>query len=177
MKRLLLALALPLLALASPPSFAQDEETPAIQRYLADLYLGDSMDDIQRIYPPAQEWVSVITPRGRVTRYRVDRYMAKKFPKQAETAYLGMKRDRLVEIQLVYSERFSRTKSADQLAADMALVYGTPQRNESKYWWSDGKTVLRVFNQEIPVLKEGVEAKELRTSIQILEHGLFERVD
>lgn len=176
MKRLLLALSLPLL-LSIPCASAQDEETPAIQRYLAHLYLGDAMDDIQRIYPPAQEWVSSITPRGRVSRYRVDRYMAKAFPTKAETLYLGMKRDRLVEIQVVYSEKFSRSKSADELAGDMALTYGTPQRNDSKYWWTDGKTVLRVFNQEIPVLKDGVQAVELRTSIQILEHGLFERVD
>lgn len=174
MIRLLLAF-LPLLAFS--PAFASDEETPAVQRYLASLALGDSLERIQRIYPPAQEWNSVIMPRGRVKRIRVERDNAKSFPNKVETMWLGMKRDRLVEVQLLYDAKYTRRKSAEQLAADLALIYGVPERTENKFWWTDGRTVLRVFNAEVPVLKDGSEAKELRTCIQILEHGLFERTD
>lgn len=174
MIRLLLAL---LACAALSSSFAADEETPPVQRYLANLVLGDSLDRIQRIYPPAQEWNSVVMPRGRVTRIRVDRENAKTFPNKVETMWLGMKRDRLVEVQLLYDAKYTRKKSAEQLAADLALIYGVPERSENKFWWSDGRTVLRVFNAEVPLLDGGAQSKEFRTSIQILEYGLFERTD
>lgn len=173
MTRLLLALLLPLLS----PVLAADEESPPIQRYLGNLYLGDSLEQIQRIYPPAQEWTAVVMPRGRVKRFRVDRDAAKSFPNKVETMWVGLKRDRLVEVQLLYDARFTRQKSAEQLAADLALIYGVPERSENKFWWTDGTTVLRVFNAEVPVLRDNESAKEFRTSIQILEKGLFERTD
>ncbi len=167
----LLVLLLPLLA----PLRA--EEDIAIQRYLAYLYLGDSLEDIQRVYPPAQEWPSYVEPRGKVTRLRVERGLAKSFPKNVDVMWLGMKKDRLVEIQLLYNASFSRGKSPEAWASDLSLDYGEPKRNDTKFWWTDGKTVLRVFYANVPVIKDGREGVELRTSIQVMEHGLFQRVD
>lgn len=153
------------------------EEDIAIQRYLAYLYLGDSLEDIQRVYPPSQEWPSYVEPRGKVTRLRVERAFAKSFPANVDVMWLGMKKDRLVEIQLLYSAKFSRGKSPEAWASDLALDYGEPKRNDTKFWWTDGKSVLRVFYANVPVIKEGRESVELRTSIQVMEHGLFQRVD
>ena len=160
------------------------EEDVVIQRYLAHLYLGDVMEDIQRIYAPAQEWPSYLenTGLGHVKRYRVERSYLKVPDPKIDTMYLGMKKsalraESLVEIQLVYTAKYSRSKSAEELAGDLALIYGEPHRSEGKFWWSDGKTVLRVFYAEVPVLKGGGQGVELRTSLQIMEQNLFQRTD
>jgi len=98
--------ALLFLALLAAPALAGDdgyEDPPAIQRYLAELQLGDSLEDVQRIYPPAQDWPSHIDPRGRVTRYRVERGYAKSFPLWTHAMLLGFKRGRLVDIHVIYN--------------------------------------------------------------------------
>ena len=169
--RLLACLAL--VAALSVPAPAQ-EETPPVQRHLAELYLGDSLDDVRLVYPPAQEWPSS-RERGGIRRLRVEREYAKSLPPEIETLWLGFKRDRLVEVQVVYTIAYSRKKSAEQLAGDFSLVYGEPRRSNDKFWWADGSTVLRVFNAHIPAGAEG--SVEMRTSAQILERGLFRRAD
>ncbi len=170
----------PLLAallLCAAPARAQDEETPPIQRYMAELQLGDTFDDVQRIYPPAADWPSWIDPRGRVKRYKLERGMAKAFPAWTQVMNLGFKRGRLVEIQVIYDAKRTREKPHEELAGDFALIYGEARRENDRFWWSDGKTVLRVFPAELPVLKDGARAVEWRTSIQILDEGLYKRVD
>lgn len=166
-----------LLAAAPVYACAQEEETPALQRYLADLQLGDSFEDVQRIYPPAADWPSWIDPRGRVKRYKLERGMAKAFPAWTQVLHLGFKRGRLVEIQVVYDAKRTREKPHEELAGDFALDYGEARRDNDRFWWSDGRTVLRVFPAELPVLKDGSQAVEWRTAIQILEQGLYKRVD
>lgn len=170
--------ALALLALLiAVPVFAQDEESPPIQRYLAELQLGDSFEDVQRIYPPAGDWPSWIDPRGRVKRYKLERGMAKAFPSWTQVMHLGFRRGRLVEIQVVYDARRTREKPHEELAGDFALIYGEARRENDRFWWSDGKTVLRVFPAELPVSKEGTPSVEWRTAVQILDEGLYKRVD
>jgi len=176
--RLLLLLAL--LALPAAPGRADDDgydEIPAVQRYLAELQLGDSLEEVQRIYPPAQEWPSHIDPRGRVTRYRVERAYAKSFPSWTQALMLGFKRGRLVDIQVIYNAKRSGDKSSEVLARDLSLTYGEPDRSGDKFWWADSRTVMRVFPVEVPTFKEGVRGVEWRTSLQILEKGLFKRTD
>lgn len=169
-----------LLALLAVPSFralarAQDDDyddTPALQRYLVDVRLGDSLDRVRWVYPPAQEWPAVVEGRTGVTRYRVDRGYAKAYPAHIETLYLGFKRDRLVEIEVIYDEKRSRTQTVGKVAGEYALVYGEGTRSGDRYWWSDGKTVLRVFPAEIPVPGDGADAVAWRTAVQIFDHGL-----
>ena len=164
------------------PAFAQDE-SPAIQRYLGNLRLGDTLEDVQRVYPPAQEWPALAAPRGGVTRIKVERENAKKFPPDVDILWLGFRKGHLVEIQLIYDARFSRKRSSEVLAERMSLVYGDPNRSSDKFWWSDGSTVLRVFGAELPTRKDEAPQKdeaqslELRTSIQIMERGLFRRLE
>ena len=156
------------------PAFGQ-EEPPAIQRSLAGLSLGDSLKDVQRRYPPTQEWPAVVERRGRVRRLRVERQFAGSFPANVQTIWLGFRKSRLAEIQLIYDLNFSRRKSAEALAQDMALVYGDPRRSSDKFWWSDGHTVLRVFNAELASVERDSRSTALRTSIQIIEQELFRR--
>ena len=164
--------------LAVLPASAQPPEgTPPIQRYLGGLHLGDTLEDVQRIYPPARKWPSYVEPRGRVMRIRVERDYAKSFPSAVQTLWLGFSKGRLAEIQLVYDTRFSSKKPAEVIAGDLALIYGDPRHSNDKFWWSDGRTVLRVFYAELSALKDGAQSVELRTSIQILERGLFGRAD
>ena len=172
--------ALLLLALLAVPAFAGDdgyEDPPAIQRYLAELQLGDSLEDVQRIYAPAQDWPSFVAPRGRVTRYRVERAYAKSFPNWTETMLLGFKRGRLVDIQVIYNSKRSGEKTAEELARDLSLTYGEGERTRGRFWWTDSRTVLRVFPVEVPTFKDGARGVEWRTSIQVLDKDLFGRTD
>ena len=153
------------------------EDPPPIQRYLAELQLGDSLEDVQRIYPPGQDWPSHIDSRGRVTRYRVERAWAKAFPLWTQALMLGFKRGRLVDIQVIYNAKRSGEKTHEELARDFSLTYGEPQRSGSKFWWTDARTVLRVFPVEVPTVKDGEQGVEWRASLQVLDKDLFKRVD
>jgi hypothetical protein len=153
-----------------------DDDTK-IERKLARLYLGDSLRDIKRIYKPIQEWPSYVEPRGHVNRYRVERSYLKNPDSKVDIMWLGMKGNNLVEIQLIYDAQATKAKSAEALAGDFAIIYGEPRLTDGRYWWSDGRTVLRVFNAEVPVLAGSGNAVELRTSIQVMDEGVFERVD
>lgn len=156
---------------------ARAEEKERVQRYLAHLHLGDSIEEIRKVYRPVREWPAYVEPRGRVTRIRVDRDAAKGLPLEIETLWLGMKKGRLVEIQLVYGAKASRRKPVETLVVDLSLIYGEGHQSEGKFWWSDSGTVLRVFYAEVPLLKGGERGFELRTSLQLMEAGLFKRTD
>lgn len=170
---LLAALLLP----AFPAARAQeDDETPALKRYLVDVQLGDGLEEVKRVYPPAADWPATEAKNG-VTRYRVERGAAKSYPAQVSTLFLGFKRDRLVEIQVVYDEKTSRRKPVEKLAGDYALVYGEPRRSGGRFWWSDGRTVLRVFHADIPIAKDGANAVAWRTAVQVFDQGLFDKAE
>ncbi len=163
---------LTLLALPAPRARAYDDDAP-IQRRLVDLYLGDALEDIQRIYAPAQEWPSHVEPKNHVTRYRVERSMLKSPDKDVDVMWLGLKHNRLVELQLIYDAKYTRAESVEALAQQLSLVYGEPESDNGKYWWTDGKTMLRVFYAEVPTLKDGEKGVELRTSLQLADAWLF----
>lgn len=173
--------ALLLLALLAAPVLADDEDgnvdPPAIQRYLAELHLGDSMKEVKRIYPPTQEWPAYVDPRGRVTRYRVEREWAKSFPAWTQAMMLGFKRGSLVDIQIIYTAKRTSEKSGEELAREFSLTYGEGGRSGSKFWWSDSRTVLRVFPVEVPTVLDGVKGVELRLSLEISDKDLAKRVD
>lgn len=162
-----------------PPSARaqEDEEIPKLQRYLVAVQLGDGLERVRRVYPPAREWPATSEPRTGVTRYRVERGGAKAFPPRVETLYLGFKKGRLVEIEVVYDENQSRVQTVEKAASAYALVYGAAKKSDDRFWWADGKTVLRVFPAEIPVAKDGANAVAWRTAVQVFEQGLFGRLE
>lgn len=157
---------------------ARADEDSSVQRYLIHLHLGESLRQVQQLYAPAQDWPSYMEPRGHVKRVRVERAYLKKPDPHVETMWFGFKRNSLVEIQLIYDRDYSRSKTAEQLAGDWALIYGEPKRtDDGRYYWADGSTVLTVFNAEVPALQGQEQAVELRTSIRLIDRGLWERVD
>jgi hypothetical protein len=168
---LLALLILPALPLAARAQ-EYDEDTP-LQRYLVHVLLGDGLERVRRMYPPAQEWPATVAPRTGVTRYRIARGNAKSFPAHVETLYLGFKKGSLVEIEVVYDEKQSRVQTVEKVAGEYALVYGEAKRTDDRFFWSDGKTVLRVFPAEIPIEKDGEHAVAWRTAVQIFDEGLF----
>lgn len=153
----------------------EDEEYTPLQRYLVHVQLGDGLERVRRVYPPAQEWPATVELRTGVTRYRVERGNAKAFPAHVETLFLGFKKGSLVEIEVVYDEKQSRSQTVEKVAGEYALVYGEAKRTDDRFYWSDGKTVLRVFPAEIPILKDGEHAFSWRTAVQIFDHGLAGR--
>lgn len=154
---------------------AQAQETLPIERSLADLVLGDALETIQKVYPPEHDWPSSIEPRTRTRRHRVGRRDAKKFPPRADVLWLGLRKGRLLEIQLIYDAEHTSRTPVEALVSELSLTYGEPRRTGARFWWSDGDTVLRVFYAEVPVLKDGSRAVELRTSLQLLDESLFLR--
>lgn len=174
MRTLLLALLiLPALTAARAQ---QADETAPVQRHLHNLRLGDGLEDARRIYPPAQEWPSTSEKHG-VTRYALTHGTAKSFPRGVETLYLGFQYGKLVEIEAVYDEVQSRAQTVEMLAGVYALDYGAPKRSGERFWWSDGKTVLRVFPAELPDAKGGENAVVWRTAVQIFDKSLAGRAD
>lgn len=171
MRRLLLAVLL--LTVPASAQLEEEDELPELPRYLAHLHLGDGLKQLKLLYPPAVDWVGVRMPKGGVTRFTIRRDQAKKFPTEAEILNIGMRWGNIVEIQVIYHEAFTRRKSAEQLAAELSLQFGPFKRNETRYWWADGDTVLRVSNHPLPVLKDGKEAREFRTAIQVMNRSLF----
>ena len=149
-----------------------DEDTP-LQRYLVHVQLGDGLERVRRVYPPAEEWPATVEPRTGVTRYKVQRGTAKAFPPKIETLYLGFKKGVLVEIEIVYDEKESRVLTVGKTAGDYALVYGEARRSGDLFFWSDGKTVLRVFPAEVPIASDGEHAVAWRTAVQVFDKGLF----
>jgi hypothetical protein len=172
-RALLLAL---LIVPAAPAARAQeDDEAVSIQRYLVDVQLGDGLESVRRVYPPAQEWPSTVDERTGVTRYRVSRGTAKEFPARVETIFFGFKKGRLAEIEVIYDAKKSNAETVEKLAGEYALVYGEPKRSGDRFWWTDGRTVMRVFPAEVPITKDGDKAVSWRTAVQIFDHGLSGR--
>lgn len=166
MRRLAVVLAL----LLSSAAFAQDE-APRLSRRLADLQLGDTLTTVQRLYKPLRDWPRRELKQG-VSRLYIGREDVQEVPAGIEAMRLGLRRNRLVDIQLVYDAGYTRQKPVAALVDDLSLVYGQPHRNESRFWWVDGKTVIRVFYEEVPARKDG-QAVELRTSLQVMDAELF----
>lgn len=159
-----------------PASLALAEEDLEIQRSINDLQLGDSLRTVEKIYPPLKNWPSYVEPRGGVNRIRIERGFAKSLPAHIETLWLGFKKDRLVEIKIVYDALYTREKPQEELAGDLALIYGEPRRSGDKIWWSDGTTVLRALNEEVPARSEGGRrVLELRTCLQLMDAELLHR--
>ena len=133
MRALLLALLI-LPAVRAARAQEEDEEPPKLQRYLLDVQLGDGIEEVRRVYPPATEWPSTDQADAGVTRYKLERGTTKVFPARVETLYLGFKRDKLVEIEVVYDEKKSRAQTVEKVAGEYSLVYGEPKRSAERFW-------------------------------------------
>lgn len=159
----------------APPAAAGDDDVP-LQKYLAHLYLNDSLETVRRIYPPTREWPSYREPKGGVARIKVQGVSAKNFPEEVDILWVGMRNDRVVEIQLVYGAEYTGGTPPDSLAKELALIYGEPKMSETgKFYWTDGERVLRVFYAQVPVLRGKRRVVEMRTSLQLLTADLVHR--
>ncbi|MDE2040455.1 MAG: hypothetical protein KGO96_12470 [Elusimicrobia bacterium] len=151
---------------------------PSIQRSIDHLRLGMALTQVRWLLPPSQPWPSYIEPGGQIRRFRAEsRYIKRPNPK-VDTTWLGFKDGRLVDIQFIYAKAYGRLHPADNLAADWALIYGEPRRtSDGQYWWSDGRTAMGIFYAEIPILKDGRQAVELRTSLRLMDADLLRTPD
>jgi hypothetical protein len=172
-----LLLALLILPASAAARAEENEDAPVIQRYLVDVQLGDGIETVRRVYPPAQEWPATEQAHAGVTRYKLERATTKAFPPRVETLFLGFKKGRLVEIEVVYNEKRSGSQPVEKLAGEYALSYGEPKRSGDRFWWSDGKTVLRVFPAEVPIVKDGDHAVSWRTAVQLFDRGISGRAE
>lgn len=173
MRRFPLAVSAVFIFAAAPfPGAPAARATVTVQRYLESLKLGDSMREIELVYPPKRKWTSYRDPRGNLHRVLLDRSLSKYFPIEADTMRLGFRGRRLAHIQVVYTKDYSRKKPLGDLVVDLSLIYGEPRRVEETYFWWDGDTVIAVSDamMETPDGK----ATELRTSLELMEFELFE---
>ena len=172
-----LSILLAALFLAVLPASARRDAS--IQRYLASLELGDTLEIIKRVYPPIHEWSVEKLPEEEFSRVVIERGQAKGLPGQMDRLTLDLRRGRLVYMQLVYDADSSRKKPLGEAVVDLSLMYGEPHRSGVAYWGGDSKTVIRASNEEL-VLGEREERKlrpksvELRTSIELMDRKIFQ---
>jgi hypothetical protein len=146
----------------------------SIQRHLGGVRLGQWFGTVRKKFGAIGQWPSQEDKKTGLMRYRVERAAAKNLDPNVDVVYLSFDGHSLVEIQLIYDAAYTKTKSSEELAADWSLIYGQPRRGvDGRYAWDDGKTLLRVFDAEVPrgPDKKGVE---LRTSMQMMESDLLE---
>ncbi len=153
-----------------PSPLAPAGERGSIQRYLASLKLGDTLKQIKLIYPPTRKWSKYREPGGRVKRIIIERGYSKWFPPRVSTIRLGMRRRKLMHIQLIYDRDSSKRKHLSELVVDLSLIYGEPRRWGETYFWFDRSLVIAVSNAK---LKTG-RGHEFRTSLELMEKGYFE---
>ncbi len=172
---------------------------PALKRHLAGLTLGETLWSVKRAYPPLKPWPEIREQKRGVVRYIIRRGSAKGLPAFVEELRLGFKRWFLVEIEVLTTKSYSEKHSPQQLALDLALLYGPPKRSPNVSWWADGRTVMRVLDKRRPdppqlakppkpkafydpylplppaKVRPRTPAKvDLRTSLQIFERKVFE---
>jgi hypothetical protein len=170
MRATLLALVLALPAVAEGPLTPTPESSRSVQRYLASLRLGDTLKEIKTVYPPKRKWSSYKEPGGRLTRINVERSTSKWFPPKVSQLSIGLRFGRLAHVQVVYTVESTRAKPLSELVADLSLMYGEPRRWGETYFWFDSATVIAASYQPLKTTK-GVE---LRTSLELMEKGVFE---
>ncbi|MEK7743792.1 MAG: hypothetical protein AAB578_05340 [Elusimicrobiota bacterium] len=170
-------LLLPAFLLAALPASARQDL--AIQRYLASLELGDTLEIVKRVYPPIHEWSVEKLPQEEFSRVVIERGQAKGLPGQMDRLTLDLRRGRLVYMRLVYDADASREKPLGEVVVDLSLMYGEPHRSGVSYWWGDSKTVIRASNEELvqgeaEARKVRPKSVELRTSIELMERKIFQ---
>lgn len=159
---------LPLLLLLCAPALASD--SPDLPRCWTGLCLGDTIEQVRRIYPPKRDWSSYREPGGEVVRIHVERAYAKAFPPGTETMRLGMSGGRLVHFQLIYDKDASRRMPLDKLVVELSMSYGEPRRVGLRYFWEDGDTVLVARNAEVP--SPDGKGSMLRASVELMDAGV-----
>lgn len=169
--RLALLLAAPLWAQERP--MPVDILTP-IDRYLASMRLGDTLEKIRSIYPPVKEWPSYDEPGSSMTRVDILREQARAFPAHVSFIRLSLREGRVRRIVLVYDKRQSRRKPLDKLVRELSLKYGEPRRRDLRYWWRDKGTVVLAAYAELPSKLGAV--KELRPSLELMDSSVFEEL-
>jgi len=145
----------------------------AIGRHLLSLKLGDTLEVIQKVYPPKGDWPRFRDALG-IVHYTMDKGTAKKLPDEVLKMRVGLRRGRLVHLQLIYGAEASRKKPLSELVLDLSLAYGEPRRSGEAYWWSDGDAVVRASNAELPARSAGDDKNvEMLTSLELMEHDVF----
>jgi hypothetical protein len=171
---------------------------PALKRRLAGLTLGETLWSVKRRYPPLRTWPEIREQKGGVDRYIIRRGSAKGLPAFVDELRLGFKGWFLVEIQVIMTKSYSEKNPPQQVALNLALLYGPPKRSPNVSWWADGRTVMRILDEPAPrppkltkpskppgfydpYLPPPAEPRprtparvDLRTSLQIFDRKIFE---
>lgn len=150
---------------------ARAEDPVRIQRHLESLKLGDRFEDIKVIYPPKQDWSKSREPSGGLERIIIQRTQAKYVPEAVESMVLGLKRGRLVRLEVVYGRDFSKKNPLESLVGDLSLQYGEPRRQGETYFWWDSDTVLAASLTAQP--DPSGKGTELRSTLSLMERGYF----
>ena len=162
-------LALVFLSLFPSPaaSGAEEEERRPIQRQLENVGLGDSLRRVRKLYPPLRQWAPVREGGGELLRYELERGSAKNLGPEIELLRVGARDGRVSRVQAVYDERCATRKPLEELVVDLSMKYGEPTRRGMVYSWRDQRTLLRVFNEELP--SADGKSTRVRPSIELSE--------
>lgn len=160
-----------LAALPGLPAAAQADAVP-VQRYLESLKLGDRLEDVRVIYPPVRDWSKSREPSGGVERIIIQRGQAKYLPEVVESMTLGFRRNRLVQLEVIYGRDFSKKKPLERVVGDLSLQYGEPRRQGESYFWWDSATALVAATAAQP--DPSGKGEVLRTTLSVMDRARFD---
>jgi hypothetical protein len=149
---------------------AQNAAIP-INRVLMEIRLGSSLNRVKRIYPPAQTWHITREPNGGVARIQLRRPDCRTFPIGVDRISLETLDDRVVRVKAVFDAVQTRKEPLEGLVAQLSGQYGEPRRIEMTYSWQDGHTLLRAFDEPLPLADRN--SVELRTAIEIVDMDVY----
>lgn len=151
-------------------SWAQTPAAP-IHRILMEIRLGDSLSQVKKTYPPSQPWHMSQEPNGGITRIQVQRTDCQLFPVGVDRISLETLGDRVIEVKAVFDAAHTRKQPLTTLVTELSEQYGAPSRMNMTYGWQDNHTLIKAFDEALP-LKKG-KGVELRTAIELIDLDVY----
>jgi hypothetical protein len=149
-------------------ALAQTPVTP-IHRVLMEIYLGASLRQVQKTYPPVQSWPTTQEPNSGITRILVHRADTKLFPPGVDWISLEMLDGRVIKIKAIFDPHQTRKQPVAEVVKGLSELYGEPKRKRMTYGWQDSHTSIRIFDEMIPLPKSNGKSVELRTAIELAD--------
>lgn len=77
----------------------------------------------------------------------------------------------MIRVKAIYDARRTRKEPLESLVTRLSEQYGAPRRMEMTYTWQDEHTLLRAFDEALPL--SGGRGVELRTAIELVDMDVY----
>jgi len=138
-----------------------------IHRVLMNVELGTGINDVKKTYPPIKPWPMTRELNGRVVRIQLQRPDSKVFPIGVDRISLRVLGEQVIMVKAVFDAAQTRKESLADLVRQLAAQYGEPRRIGMTYGWQDDHTLLKAYDEPLPLPKS--KGVELRTAVEIVD--------